>query len=40
MNNMETIFRKLTVEEIGILEKQGCLAENWDTINISPGLDL
>lgn len=29
-------YRKLKKEEITILEKQGCHAENWDTIEVHP----
>ena len=40
MNETISNFRNLTEEEIDILKKQGCLAENWNAIYISPKLDI
>ena len=35
-----TAYRQLTPEETGQLEQQGCTAEDWQRVEISPGTDL
>lgn len=32
-----TKYRNLTPDEVQILEKQGCTAENWDKVKVDPG---
>lgn len=40
MNNFDTYLKNLSSEEIGMLRSQGCVADNWNLIYISPELDL
>src|SRR5574344_1422318 len=36
---MKNMFRKLTAEEISSLESNGCTAEDWNDVEVSPRFD-
>lgn len=37
---MDNFYRKLTEEEVGILERQACTAENWSAIEVGEGFSV